>query len=163
LALHTGYYLIDALKSDGLVLKELPNVTEEIIAQNIEDGECIGMISDSSLLERFGLPNTKLPAKEPAPYGLPVAKGNTELAEALSAAMVAMLDQGAESELLALEQEYLVSNGLPANPYLAEQVAELSAVASAPAPAPAASSAYDASKVWAVTGILAVMIINLFH
>jgi hypothetical protein len=56
-----------------------------------------------------------------------VAKGNEELKKKITEANLEIFKGGAESEILALEKEYMVANGMQPNAALAEMVAQVAA------------------------------------
>ena len=115
----------------GINLSIIPtNSTAEasrkIVQQRIDNGECIGYLSDSNFAEISGFSQVNLPPLETAPYGIALAKGRDELRRALSGASVDLMNQGDVSDIIKIENEYLVAFGLSPNVDVADMVAAIS-------------------------------------
>jgi len=141
--------------------------TEEQVLANIKNGSCIGYFVDYLTPTKFGLSPIDLPAQNPDPdspsyMGMAVAKGNEELKKEITAANEALFEGGADSQILALEQEWLIDNGLKANAELAALVdpAPAPEMSSSPSPAPAPPS--GATKPYIVVTFAIVHIIGAF-
>lgn len=126
-----GYYASDAVSPYGINLSIVPTnstaeESEKTVKERIASGQCIGYLSDSSFAQVSGFPQVRLPPLETAPYGIALAKGRAGLRQALSAASVEIMNQGPISDILKLENEYLVAYGLSPNIDVADMVAALS-------------------------------------
>ncbi len=86
------------------------------VAQKIKSGECVGLIGDSTQGGFWGQFATALPPLAVGPYGVATALGNDALTAELSDAMLSMMSDGADSEILALEQEWWSPMGFPPIP-----------------------------------------------
>ena len=118
--INEGYYLNTFFTDLGINLLYISaNLTSDEqnaeIQANVESGACIGTIDDNSRSTIDGYPQAGLKPLAPEPYGIAVALGNDNLRAALSAASVAMMDQGMNSSILQLEKEWVVPAGVPAN------------------------------------------------
>jgi len=140
---------------------------QEQILANIKNGDCIGYFVDALSSTKFGLSPIDLPAQSfnpdsPSYLGMAVAKGNEELKKEITAANEALFEGGADSQILALEQEWLIDNGLKANAELAALVDPAPApdMSSSPSPAPAPPS--GATKPCIVVTFAIVHIIGAF-
>ena len=137
------------------------NSTEADIKQKVSSGQCIGILDDSSQAQYYGLPNSQLPPQDETPYGIAVAKGNDALKDALSAATINLMNKGPESEILALEKEWMVANGVPANNELQSVVEATSNFAVSPNSGPPAEQQESGAGSFLTGGIfpMAVMVL----
>jgi hypothetical protein len=101
------------------------NLTQAI-SDAVAAGNCIGVIADGYAGTAYGIPSTNLPLIAELPYGVAVAKNNTELSNQVSAALVNMMDNGTNSQILQLETEWMINNGSPPDVNLAKQVEAIS-------------------------------------
>jgi hypothetical protein len=116
-----GAYYVDLVPEVGLTMVIIPDTNNEAeLAAKLESGECIGVMGDSTQEINVGQPQTGLPALDATPYG--VAAATPELAAKLSVALVTMMNEGADSEILSLEKIFVLPAGLPPNPHLVETV-----------------------------------------
>jgi ABC-type amino acid transport substrate-binding protein len=118
--------------------------TQNAVLANIKSGKCIGLLEEYVRSSIYGLPAVDLPAQgadpnAPTYLAMAVAKGNGELKQKITDANKALFEGGANSEILALENEYMVSNGLKPNAQLAEMVAKVAGPGT-PAPPSAATT-----------------------
>ncbi len=110
------------------------DATEKLFLSNIKQKKCIGALSDNvapsifkNTLFAVNLPAQSVDPTNPAYLGMAVAKGNEELKKKITEANLEIFKGGAESEILALEKEYMVANGMQPNAALAEMVAQVAA------------------------------------
>lgn len=157
--IESGYYGQDYVENTlGLkVVNFASDSTDAEIDALVQNGTCIGIVDDSSLVTVAGYPEAGLSPVDSSPYGVAVKKGNTQMRHQLSAALVDLMSQGNTSEILRLQQEYLVAKGLIENPEMEVVVNSISTFDTAtdsgdgsgsgsgsdsgvPAPAPASSA-----------------------
>ncbi|KAL4433993.1 hypothetical protein ABPG75_000434 [Micractinium tetrahymenae] len=109
---------------EGVRGKKLASLTEAVDLVN--KGEAVAAVYDSTTVSPGGglTQVAGIPLLLPTPMGIAVKKGNTQLADKISAALTNMATGGASSDLAMYEQKYFVSQGAQPNPDLAALLAD---------------------------------------
>ena len=169
-----GNYAIEVLQNTSYNIHTLiipSNYTEQvfdqIISWKIASKQCIGVMFDSSVASYAGFFQSGLPPLAVGPLGIITTKNESALNMALSAALVDMMSQGEQSEILGLEQQWMVANGVPVNPDLAYTVNAVSdfgiggnegSGGSSPGPAPSSDAHFLHGVCTSTTTIIRVIV-----
>eukprot|EP01025_Chloroclados_australasicus_P004158 TRINITY_DN109_c0_g1_i1.p1 TRINITY_DN109_c0_g1~~TRINITY_DN109_c0_g1_i1.p1 ORF type:complete len:309 (+),score=41.90 TRINITY_DN109_c0_g1_i1:96-929(+) len=122
------YYAID-----GIQFAYGPNlIPSDTNASLILDGTCEYIVTDSTDIIDGTVASTKALIEFGAPYGIAVAHEDRDtLGQLIGDALVDMMDDGKDSEMLMLEEKYLVSYGFPFNVKLSDVVMAVTAAGAA--------------------------------
>eukprot|EP01025_Chloroclados_australasicus_P004630 TRINITY_DN11196_c1_g1_i1.p3 TRINITY_DN11196_c1_g1~~TRINITY_DN11196_c1_g1_i1.p3 ORF type:complete len:277 (+),score=41.10 TRINITY_DN11196_c1_g1_i1:151-981(+) len=113
------YYAIEGINFEYKPNLIIHNITVDVVEDNI----CEYVISDSTDLIPGMVPSNNSMVEFGAPYGIAVSHAVREsLGQRISDALVDMMDDGLDSEILELEKTYLVSYGLSPSKRLTDVV-----------------------------------------
>ncbi|KAL4441823.1 hypothetical protein ABPG77_003739 [Micractinium sp. CCAP 211/92] len=121
----TGYYANSELEKTYGATLVLANTTQEAV-DLVTKGQAEAAVFDSTTVNPGGglQQVAGIPLLLPAPIGIAVKKGNTQLADKMSGALMKMAAGGNSSDLAQYEQKYFVSQGAQPNPDLAALLAD---------------------------------------
>ncbi|KAI7838074.1 hypothetical protein COHA_008157 [Chlorella ohadii] len=112
-----GYYALPFILQEYQINIDLSATLEEAAAK-VKSGRCSALAYDSvTPTQAVGLPMLAAPPVFVAPYGVAINRDRTggELEQRLVWALTSVMNQGNASEILALEQQWLVPNGVGPN------------------------------------------------
>eukprot|EP01025_Chloroclados_australasicus_P006212 TRINITY_DN12019_c0_g2_i2.p2 TRINITY_DN12019_c0_g2~~TRINITY_DN12019_c0_g2_i2.p2 ORF type:complete len:197 (+),score=28.94 TRINITY_DN12019_c0_g2_i2:85-675(+) len=121
----------------GIVSKYGANVIEleNLVVENVLDGTCDYIIADSTGQIEGMVESQNSFIEFGEPYAIAVSQEQKDtLGKNISAALVDIMDDGAESEILQFEQENLVAFGFAPNKKLADIVMTITAAGGALSP-----------------------------
>jgi glutamate transport system substrate-binding protein len=149
--------------AEGLQVMNVTRLDAAEVGPLVANGSCIGVVSDSTLAGVLGnYVNSKLPPLGVAPYAVAIRKQRGDaLGTAISAALVDMMAQGDGSEMLQLENDYVVPYGVPANgqlPYVVDAMTDF-AINSDGAPVSAAAGGRGRAGAWTVVATAAAAVL----